>query len=89
MANLNLFLSPYKILLIAQENKYLRKSFYFIIKLYVEYSLELPIKENETILTSTLNIQLSKKKKKNPLIITIYFLTWLLNWTAVAWTTHV
>ena len=33
MANSNSFLSPYEILLIAQENKYLRK-FYFIVKLY-------------------------------------------------------
>ena len=35
MANSNSFLSPYKILLIAQENKYLRKFSYFIVKLYV------------------------------------------------------
>ena len=35
MANSNLFLSPYKILPIAQENKYLRKFSYFIVKLYV------------------------------------------------------
>ena len=33
MANSNSFLSPYAILPIAQENKYLRK-FYFIVKLY-------------------------------------------------------
>ena len=35
MANLNLFLSPYEILPIALENKYLRKFSYFIMKLYV------------------------------------------------------
>ena len=35
MANSNLFLSPYEILLIAQENKYLREFSYFIMKLYV------------------------------------------------------
>ena len=35
MANLNSFLSPYEILPIAQENKYLGKFSYFIIKLYV------------------------------------------------------
>ena len=35
MANLNSFLSPYEILPIAQENKYLRKFSYFIVKLYV------------------------------------------------------
>ena len=34
MANSNLFLSPYEILPIAQENKYLRKFSYFIMKLY-------------------------------------------------------
>ena len=35
MANSNSFLSPYEILPIAQENKYLGKFFYFIMKLYV------------------------------------------------------
>ena len=35
MANSNSFLSPYEILLKVQENKYLRKSSYFIVKLYV------------------------------------------------------
>ena len=35
MANSNLFFSPYEILPIAQENKYLRKFSYFIVKLYV------------------------------------------------------
>ena len=33
MANSNSFLSLYEILLIAQENKYLRKFSYFIVKL--------------------------------------------------------
>ena len=35
MANSNSFLSPNEILLIAQENKYLRKFSYFIVTLYV------------------------------------------------------
>ena len=35
MANSNSFLSPYEILPIAQENKYLRKFSYFIMKMYV------------------------------------------------------
>ena len=35
IANLNSFLSPYEILLIAQENKYFGKFSYFIMKLYV------------------------------------------------------
>ena len=35
MANSDSFLSPYEILPIAQENKYLRKLSYFIMKLYV------------------------------------------------------
>ena len=35
MANSNSFLSPYEILLIAQENKYLGKFSYFLMKLYV------------------------------------------------------
>ena len=35
MANSNLFLSPYEIFSIAQENKYLGKFSYFITKLYV------------------------------------------------------
>ena len=35
MANLNSFLSPYEVLPIAQENKYLEKFSYFIVKLYV------------------------------------------------------
>ena len=35
MANSNSFFSPYEILPIAQENEYLRKFSYFIVKLYV------------------------------------------------------
>ena len=35
MANSNSFLSPYEILPIAQENKYLRKLSYFLMRLYV------------------------------------------------------
>ena len=35
MADLNSFLSPYEILPLAQENKYLGKFSYFIMKLYV------------------------------------------------------
>ena len=35
MANSNSFLSPYEIPPLAQENKYLRKFSYFIVKLYV------------------------------------------------------
>ena len=38
MANLNSFFSPYEILLIAQENKYLGKFSYSIMKLYVVYN---------------------------------------------------
>ena len=38
MANSNSSLSPYEILPIAQENKYLRKFSYFIVKLYVVYT---------------------------------------------------
>ena len=36
MANPNLFFSPYEVLPIAQENKYLGKFSYFVIKLYVQ-----------------------------------------------------
>ena len=35
MANSNSFLSPYEILPIAEEYKYLGKFYYFIMKLYV------------------------------------------------------
>ena len=42
MANSNSFLGPYEILPIVQEYKYLGKFSYFIMKLYVVYSLESP-----------------------------------------------
>ena len=42
MAHSNLFLSPYKILPIAPENKYLRKFSHFIMKFCCVYSLESP-----------------------------------------------
>ena len=42
MANSNSFLSPYEVLPTAQKNKYLGKFSYFIMKLYVVYTLELP-----------------------------------------------
>ena len=42
MANSNSFLSPYEMLLIAQENKYFRKFSYSVKKLYVVCSLESP-----------------------------------------------
>ena len=54
MAHSNSLLSPYEILSIVQENKYLRKFSYFIIKLYVECThLNRP---GEAIFMSTLNI---------------------------------
>ena len=63
MANSNSFLSTYEVLPIAQENKYLGKLSYFIVKLYLCVLIR-----TEAILMSTLNIQLlcrkSKKKKK-------------------------
>ena len=54
MANSNSFLSPYEILPLAQENKYLGKFSYLIMKLYVvctHYNRLI-----EAILMSTLNI---------------------------------
>ena len=56
MANSNSFLSPYEILPIDQENKYLRKLSYDIIKLYVVCTHLNRL--FEAILMSTLNIQL-------------------------------
>ena len=56
MVNSNSFLSPYEILLLAQENKYLGKFSYFIMKLYVVCTQENCL--IEAILMSTLNIQL-------------------------------
>ena len=62
MANSNSFLSPYEILLIAQENKYLGKFSYFIMKLYVVYTHQNRL--IEVILMSILNIQLLCRKPK-------------------------
>ena len=56
MAYSNSFLSPYEILPLDQENKYLGKFSYFIMKLYVVYS------SSSAILMSTLNIQLLWRK---------------------------
>ena len=54
MAHSNSLLSPYEILPIVQENKYLRKFSYFIIKWYVECThLNRP---GGTIFMSTVNI---------------------------------
>ena len=54
MAHSNSLLSPYEILPIVQENKFLRKVSNFIIKLYVECThLNRP---GEAIFMSTLNI---------------------------------
>ena len=65
MANSNSFLSPYKFFPIAQENKYLRKFSYFIMKLYVMYSQNCLIK---LMLMSALNIPfLSRRSKKKSL----------------------
>ena len=52
----NSFLSPYEILLIAEDNKYLRKFSYFITKLYVMCTLYKRF--IEVILISTHNISL-------------------------------
>ena len=59
------FLIPYEIFPTAEENKYLGKFSYFLIKLYV-----VCVHKNrliEAILMSTLNIQLlCRQSKKNP-----------------------
>ena len=57
MANSNSFLSPYEVLPIVQEYKYLGKFSYFIVKLYVVFF-------DEAILMSTLNVQLLCRKSK-------------------------
>ena len=62
MAYSNSFLSPYEILPIAQENKYLEKFSYFIINLYVEYTHWNCL--YEAILMSTHNIQLLCRELK-------------------------
>ena len=56
MANSNSFLRPYEILPLAQENKYLGKCSYFIMKLYVVCTHKNRL--IEAILMSTPNIQL-------------------------------
>ena len=65
MANSNSFLSPYEILPTAQENKYLRKISYFIMKLYVVCTHK--NRHIGAILMSTHNMKLlSRRSKKNP-----------------------
>ena len=59
IANSNSVLSPYEILPIDQENKYLRKLFLFHYEIVCcMYSLESPRSTFEAILMSTLSIQL-------------------------------
>ena len=79
MANSNLFWVPNEILPIVQENKYLGKFSYFIMKLYVVCNHQDCL--TEVILMSTLNIQLLLKKLKKEkfpklLLQCICFLTW-------------
>ena len=62
MANSNLFLSPYDIPPIAQENKYLRKFSYFIMKLYVVCTSKLPHQGN----SNTHNIPLLDRRSDFP-----------------------
>ena len=65
MDDSNYFFSPYKILLIAQENKYLGIFSYFIMKLYVVCTHQNRL--DEAILMSTHNIQsLCRKSKRFP-----------------------
>ena len=63
MVNSNSFLSPYEILPLAQENKYLGKFSYFIMKLYVMYSLESPHQGNSNEYTQHTIIVKEMKKK--------------------------
>ena len=62
MANSNSFLSPYEILLTAEENKYLGKFSHFITILYVVCTHQNHL--IKAILMSTLNIQLLCRKSK-------------------------
>ena len=62
MSYLNSFLSPYEILSIAQENKYLGKFSYSIMKLYVVCTHKNRL--IEAILMSTLNKQLLCRESK-------------------------
>ena len=75
MDDSNSFFSPYKILPLAQENKYFGIFSYFIMELYVVCSHQNRL--IEAILMSTLNIQsLCRKSKRFPKIIVICFLIW-------------
>ena len=65
MANSNSFLSPYEILPIAQENKYLRKLTYYIIKLYVVCTHKNRLVK--AILMSAHNIPLLSRSSKKSL----------------------
>ena len=65
MADSNSFLSPFEILPISPENKYLRKFSYFIMKLYVVCTHKNCL--IEVILMSTLNIPLLFRRLKRPL----------------------
>ena len=61
----NSFLSPYELLPIAQENKYLREFSYFIVELYVVCTHKNRL--IEAIVMSTFNIQsLCRKSKRLP-----------------------
>ena len=62
MADSNSFLSPYKILSIVQEDKYLGRISYFIKKLYVACTHRNRL--IEAILMSTNNIQILCRKLK-------------------------
>ena len=75
IADLNSFLSPYKVLPIAQENKCLGKFSYFIVKLYVECTHQNHL--IKAILMSTLNIQLLCRKSKKKIPKLSPFASWL------------
>ena len=67
MANSNSFLSPYEILPLAQENKYLGKFSYFIMKFFVccVYSLESPHRGDSNEYTQHTTIVKEIKKSLN------------------------
>ena len=66
MANSNSFLNPYGVLPIAQENKYLGKFSYFIVKVCCVYSLESPHRGDSNEYTQhTIIVQKIKKKSLN------------------------
>ena len=84
----NSFFSPYKILPIAKENKYLGIFSYFIMELFVVCTHKNRL--IEAIPMSTLNIQsLCRKSKRFHYIIAICFLNWCHDKPSVARTTHV